>query len=421
VRNGGNGGIAILQGYGVMSTSTDAVVRKTDGTFLDNVAAAGVQLYDFTSGNYKGGYDVYYRGNSQASAFAKASGVGDVEILCNVAPLEIGNRIWNDKDKDGIQDAGEIGIANITVELYDGTTLVGTTTTDVNGNWYFNESNVPDGSVDVGTQLGVQPNKSYSIGIGNADWSAGNGLGDLANLELTNANATSTGLQDVSDSDALIVNSIPTITYTTGNYGENNHTLDMGFSCIQLNVGSDITLCQSSDGNYKLSDSPAGQTWVKLSGSSVINSTTGAITGLTAGTHEFILKYTNTTDCSDTIKFIINPLPSSDITFFDPECINGKIAINASFTIANQQNVAKFDYTGGSTFAGTKSYASLPNITPTNSVIELPNPTITKNYTIRLYNQGGTCFTDKTVELRHIECPLVCPPVVCLPLDSDKN
>jgi hypothetical protein len=225
----------------------------------------------------------------------------------------------------------------------------------------------------------------------------------------------------VSDSDALIINSIPTITYTTGNYGENNHTLDMGFSCIQLNAGSNLTLCQPNDGKYKFADASAGQTWTKLSGSSAIDATTGQVSGLTAGVNEFILKYTSTSDCADTVKITVNPVPSSDITFLDAECINGQISIKASFTVVNQQNVAKLDYTGGSTFAGTKSYASLPNVTTANSVIELPNPTVTKNYTIRLYNQGGTCFTDKTVELRHIDCPLVCPPNTCLPISSVKN
>ncbi len=423
VLNGGNGGIAILQGYGVISTSTDAVVRKTNGTFLDNVAAAGVQMYDFTSGNYKGGYDVYYKGNSQASSYAKASGVGDVEILCNVAPLEIGNRIWNDKDKDGIQDADEVGIGNVRVELYDGNTLVGTTLTDATGNWYFNESNVPDGSTDAGTQLGVQPNKNYSIRIGNTDWSGGNGIGDLANLQLTNANANSSGLQDVSDSDALIINSIPTITYTTGDYGQNNHTLDMGFSCIELNAGADQSFCQPSDGKYKLADAPSGQTWTKLSGSSSIDASTGQITGLTAGTNEYILKYTATSDCSDTVKITVNAVPDLAITSTQATCpaSGGNANYDAKINLVTTSNGIKVDYTSGSTYTGTKSYASLPTGMPSGNVFTVPNPSVAKNFTVRLYNQGGTCFIDKTIEVKHIDCPLICPPNTCLPISSEKN
>jgi uncharacterized repeat protein (TIGR01451 family) len=50
----------------------------------------------------------------------------------------IGDRVWRDNDNDGFQDAGEPGVAGVTVTLYTGAgALVGTTTTDVNGNYSF--------------------------------------------------------------------------------------------------------------------------------------------------------------------------------------------------------------------------------------------------------------------------------------------
>ncbi len=46
----------------------------------------------------------------------------------------VGNRVWNDTDNDGIQDAGEAGVQNVTVKLYTtGNSLIGTRTTDSNG------------------------------------------------------------------------------------------------------------------------------------------------------------------------------------------------------------------------------------------------------------------------------------------------
>jgi hypothetical protein len=50
----------------------------------------------------------------------------------------IGDRVWSDIDKDGIQDAIEPGIPNVEVKLYDalGTDL-GTTTTDIRGRYTF--------------------------------------------------------------------------------------------------------------------------------------------------------------------------------------------------------------------------------------------------------------------------------------------
>ena len=51
---------------------------------------------------------------------------------------QIGNKAWVDSDGDGIQDAGEPGLAGVTVDLYqiDGA-LISSTTTDVNGEYSF--------------------------------------------------------------------------------------------------------------------------------------------------------------------------------------------------------------------------------------------------------------------------------------------
>lgn len=53
---------------------------------------------------------------------------------------KIGDKIWRDWDGDGLQDPEEEGIAGVPVQLYasDGTTLLQSTTTDANGNYYFN-------------------------------------------------------------------------------------------------------------------------------------------------------------------------------------------------------------------------------------------------------------------------------------------
>ncbi len=420
--NSGNGGIFLLHSTNqIVSTATDAVNTDSNGNVLFAPGAGGIQVYNNGNGKLDGAFNLYENGD--VGTFSKASGIGAIAAQCNLSPLEIGNRIWNDKDKDGIQDADEVGISNVTVELYDGNTLVGTTITDANGNWYFNETNVADGSADVGTQLGVQPSKTYSIRIGSANWVGGNGLGDLSNLVLTKVDASSSGLQDFSDSDASLINSIPTITYTTGDYGQNNHTLDMGFSCIQLNAGSDQTFCQPNDGKYKFNDAPSGQTWTKFSGSSSIDGSTGQIIGLTAGTHEFILKYTTTSDCSDTVKLTVNAVPDLAITSTSATCppSGGNANDDAKINLVTTTNGEKVDYTSGSTYTGTKSYASLPTGMPSGNVFTVPNPSVTKNFTVRLYNNGGTCFIDKTLEIKHIDCPKICPPNTCLPISSEKN
>ncbi|UBH18925.1 carboxypeptidase regulatory-like domain-containing protein [Macrococcus armenti] len=60
---------------------------------------------------------------------------------------DLGDKVWFDEDKDGIQDANESGIEGVTVTLTkpDGTTV--TTTTDANGNYIFTD--LPNGDYVV--------------------------------------------------------------------------------------------------------------------------------------------------------------------------------------------------------------------------------------------------------------------------------
>ncbi|MBX2998999.1 MAG: DNRLRE domain-containing protein [Caldilineaceae bacterium] len=62
----------------------------------------------------------------------------------------IGDFIWGDTDQDGIQDAGEVGIANVVLNLYDNSNaLVGTTTTDSSGRYYFTSLAVGNYEVQI--------------------------------------------------------------------------------------------------------------------------------------------------------------------------------------------------------------------------------------------------------------------------------
>ena len=50
----------------------------------------------------------------------------------------LGDRVWEDRDADGVQDAGEAGLAGVTVDLRDaGGNIVKTTTTDAGGHYAF--------------------------------------------------------------------------------------------------------------------------------------------------------------------------------------------------------------------------------------------------------------------------------------------
>lgn len=90
----------------------------------------------------KGAYDVFL--DADLGNFGKAGGVGDTEAVCGAAPIQIGNRVWN--DSDGFQDANENGIQNVALQLWADTngdttidTQTGSGTTDSLGNYLLGE------------------------------------------------------------------------------------------------------------------------------------------------------------------------------------------------------------------------------------------------------------------------------------------
>ncbi|MDE9799885.1 SdrD B-like domain-containing protein [Staphylococcus delphini] len=101
----------------------------------------------------------------------------------------IGDKVWEDTNKDGIQDADEPGIANVTVTLTDADgNVVGTRTTDTNGNYLFEDVKPGDYTVTFETPEGYTPTQT---GQGTAD---------------NDSNGTSTKVT-VGDSDDLSLDS----------------------------------------------------------------------------------------------------------------------------------------------------------------------------------------------------------------------
>ncbi len=89
-------------------------------------ACSGTMLYNNETGNrayeemgetkYLGYEIIHYR----LSKIGKSNGLGDIETMEAVPPVEIGNRVWMDSNGDGIQDANESGIANVKLTLNKG-------------------------------------------------------------------------------------------------------------------------------------------------------------------------------------------------------------------------------------------------------------------------------------------------------------
>jgi hypothetical protein len=217
---------------GALAVHHTANIDNVMATFLDPITiwSGGVMRFDNNTGGQIGnGYEVFYGDATPYGTFGKANGLGDIEAVEDEPSIELGNIVWADYDGDGIQDGDEKGIPGVVVELRAANgTVVGTTMTDPNGQYYFFLNNVPDGDATTpGAQLGVQPNTAYTICIPASQFGIGK---PLINSILTGVNQNGAGIADQSDNDGVTQgNGDVCINITTGLRGANDHTFDFGF------------------------------------------------------------------------------------------------------------------------------------------------------------------------------------------------
>ncbi|MEZ5306296.1 MAG: C25 family cysteine peptidase [Pyrinomonadaceae bacterium] len=134
-----------LGGFDQIPGRPDLVFSVFDPVNLGTGAfSAGMRWIDADQGEAVRAYNIFTTNLSSGATFAKSNGLGDVVSMCDNAPIQIGNRIWDDADGDGVQDPGESALANVAVELWVDTdndgivdTLDGSTTTDSSGNYLF--------------------------------------------------------------------------------------------------------------------------------------------------------------------------------------------------------------------------------------------------------------------------------------------
>jgi hypothetical protein len=148
------GGITVLPGTDEMISTS---ISPTGLTFSSGVIRYSNHGYGAATNSGNMTDQQFLTGGVSAtgdpSSFGKANGIGDIEFLDEALPIEIGNRVWNDTDGDGIQDANENGVQNITVLLRSpgADNIYGnaddqtwTTITDADGNYYFDNTIVND-------------------------------------------------------------------------------------------------------------------------------------------------------------------------------------------------------------------------------------------------------------------------------------
>ena len=228
---GANHGASTLGGVTVLPGSERLVMTAMDP--IDAFNQGGIKRLsnstgapDGNTGSEKGA--VLY--STDVISWGKANGMGDVELLTEAAPIEIGNRVWEDTNGNGIQDAGESGIEGVTVQLVYNGNVIATAVTDSQGNYIF--SNRTDatstGSLIYGI-TGLTAEEEYIVRIPNV--SGGSKQSALGTLLLTRDNRGETSTNgDERDSDGVATGTGAEVAFTTGLNGQNNHSYDFGFS-----------------------------------------------------------------------------------------------------------------------------------------------------------------------------------------------
>ncbi len=244
----GSGGVEQLPGApDVMMSDFDPIPNIANMTH-----DGGIRWLSNSTGNFTKAYRMYNGTGNDMGVFGKAGGVGgNLTILVNPAPIELGNRVWRDANLDGVQDPGEAGIGAVTVHLYNSTNvLIATAVTDASGEYYFVSGAAADPNTtdNIGIVNGqILAGTAYQIRFDNpANYTTGN---PLFGLYPTARNQTSQlGDDRSSDSDTLAVVN-PTgspagifsvISVTTGAAGTNDHTLDAGFRLGPSAAGVDV-------------------------------------------------------------------------------------------------------------------------------------------------------------------------------------
>jgi hypothetical protein len=239
----GVGGLAFLPGSNeVMMTTMDPLATAyTNGVTKHTNKAAGA----LTTGNMSARLELIVTDQATPSPanMGKSNGIGDLEIMTDAMPVEIGNRVWNDANGNGIQDANETGISGVAVTLRspgangtygDGDDQTWSTTTDASGNYYFDNTIVNDNRKPAAwtgltaTNSGVLSGYEYRVEIGTAQTA-------LTGYNNTKTDVSANGFERIDNDGVISGANLQFVVNPGGRTGANttfgnNYNIDFGFT-----------------------------------------------------------------------------------------------------------------------------------------------------------------------------------------------
>ncbi|MCG8455148.1 MAG: hypothetical protein MI919_02635 [Holophagales bacterium] len=212
----------------------------------DDFRAGGVVWLSQADGSRTHSLEVFGQDQGgQPATFGKAAGIGDVELMCPPAPLELGNRVWCD-DGDGVQEGGETPIPGVDVVLRCGADSPLTAVTDAAGRYLFTDAAYQGVN---GTPIPRGGSCTISIDTGaNAGALAGACGGPVSPAP---ADSGAGAFPDLNDSDGVDAGGgIVQAAVSTGADGDNDHSHDFGFVIGPPPIGTigDTVWCDGLEG-----------------------------------------------------------------------------------------------------------------------------------------------------------------------------
>ena len=223
------------------------------------IISGGVSAFRLTDGSVSSEYSIF---DNEASSntngtFGKAAGLGDLELICNLLPIQIGNYVWIDTDQDGVQDACEDPVEGLTVKLYTkpqsgNAELVATTMTDAAGEYYFTNPNDPDETWETGFTEIVRGDSYFIVFMGDSyddttdEITVGSTPYTLTALDSGEGNNPEFNDSDASEMTVPGLGDMPVIMFTAE---RTDHTFDVGLieqlAPCELSIANVTTDCQN--------------------------------------------------------------------------------------------------------------------------------------------------------------------------------
>lgn len=343
------GGVKILSGQSEVIVGTIDPIFVPNDVYLGGANSGGVRWFSTDDGSFKRGYRLFGPGHGGKAIkldsldLGKASSLGDVEVITTPGPLEIGNRIWRDRDGDGIQDADEPGIAGLNVELWKANTRIATEITDAKGEYYFSSNKHKE--LTRFSEVEIRLDTTQTL---------------LTGLRLTKRNAAT---NDAIDSDATTQGAFAVILYSTQDAGMNNHTLDMGFQLCPVvsKMSSNTPLCAGQTLTLNLEGQHLGAlSWAGPNDFSSTAQSPTLVQAQTSASGVYSATVVNEgCSLSNTVSVQVNTLTASIST-------NASVCAGANILLSTPA-AATYNWTGPNGFVATQQTPTIATVTPINT------------------------------------------------------